>query len=455
MKKARLTPRRFCWFVCVAWMAGVVAAAVPAAAGAQDGNRGKADRARRQQPVYGEHPTYKGRPIAPVMSWRGWRWLFRHDRKRWERPEELLDALRIAPDAVVADVGAGAGYFTVRLARRVAGGGKVFAVDIQPEMIRLVREQVRRNKLSNVVLVLSKPDDPMLPPNSVDLALMVDVYHEIQNPDRFMPNLIRALREDGRLVLVEYRAEDPTVPIRPEHKMRLRQVKLEMDAFGLRLAELHEFLPWQHVLVFRKAGQPCGSFPRVYAAEGNEPSPERWRECGFALLGVEELERKVPGNGYELDVVATLREEGDAVVLAVAGSGEGRSGWRLRWEWPNRLTLERGAEGEPLDFSSTLHWILYGKRVLRMRITVRQEGDNLWLALDSMPLGGGPWHVPRAGRVSARTDGAAKVDVVWYRSSAPAANGRSSLPPTGRPAIVLGRGSFPPAEQFCATLPAD
>lgn len=367
---------------------------------------------------YGERPTYKGRPIAPVMSWRGWQWLFRPDRERWERPEELLDALRIPRGAVVADVGAGAGYFTVRLARRIGPDGQVYAVDIQPEMIKLLKQRLSEEKLTNVQAILSKPDDPLLPPQSVDLALMVDVYHEIQNPDRFMPKLLKALKPDGRLVLVEYRAEDRGVPIRPEHKMLLRQVKYEMDAFGLRLVELHEFLPWQHVLVFqRRAPEPCRGFPSVYREEGSSISPTDWEACGFDRVWSTDSSPLTTGDTYDLDVVAVLHDEGDAFQLSATGDVHAAPRWRLRWSWPNRLVLTAGRNPErQTDLSQTVHWILYGKRTLRLRFSLRQEGNKLRLALDSMPIGGVPIEVGPVSAVSVSLTGKAELDTAWLRT---------------------------------------
>jgi ubiquinone/menaquinone biosynthesis C-methylase UbiE len=199
----------------------------------------------------GEHPK-SGRRIAPVMGWGGADWLERSEREIEELPDSAIDALGVKPGMTVADVGAGSGYFTVRLARRVGPSGKVFAQDIQPEMLRLLRRRLEKADFRNVETVLGTEGDPKLEPNSLDLILMVDVYHEFSQPQRMLRELRKALKDDGRMVLLEYRKEDPWVPIRPEHKMSVAEAKLEVEDEGFVLEKVGKQLPRQHILIFKK-----------------------------------------------------------------------------------------------------------------------------------------------------------------------------------------------------------
>jgi ubiquinone/menaquinone biosynthesis C-methylase UbiE len=198
------------------------------------------------------HPI-SGRAIAGVMSHEGAAWLERPERIREEQPERALDALAIPRGAIVADVGAGSGYYTVRLARRVGPSGKVYATDIQREMLALLERRVRRDDLRNVELVLGAEDDPRLPERTFDLVLLVDVYHELARPQAMLQRLRRALKPDGRLVLIEFRKEDRTVPIRYEHKMSEAEARQELEAEGYAFERNLDVLPWQHILVFRPA----------------------------------------------------------------------------------------------------------------------------------------------------------------------------------------------------------
>ena len=200
----------------------------------------------------GTHPI-SGRQIAGVMGWQGAGWLERTEREIEEEPDKALDAIGIRAGATVADVGAGSGYFTVRLASRVGPGGRVYASDIQPEMLKLLGGRLQRERVTNVTLVQSSADDPMLPQAAIDMILMVDVYHELANPQRMLRGLRRALKPDGRLVLLEYRKEDPRVPIRIEHKMTVEEAKLELEAEGFKLARVDPALPRQHILIFTQA----------------------------------------------------------------------------------------------------------------------------------------------------------------------------------------------------------
>ncbi|WP_375443917.1 class I SAM-dependent methyltransferase [uncultured Fibrella sp.] len=195
--------------------------------------------------------TYLGREISQVMGHLGAEWLERPERQQEERTDLLLDALALKPTDVVADIGAGTGYFSFRLARAVPQG-KVLAVDIQPEMIEYLNDGKKKENLTNVEPVLGTITDPKLPANSVDLALMVDAYHEFSNPREMGIALARSLKPGGRIVLVEYRAEDPNVPIKEHHKMSVMQATREMTAIGLKLLKNDSRLPQQHVLIFGK-----------------------------------------------------------------------------------------------------------------------------------------------------------------------------------------------------------
>jgi len=197
------------------------------------------------------HPV-SGRVIAPVMGYDGADWLERPERESEEQPSKAIKALHITPGDVVADVGAGSGYYTVRLAERVGPIGRVFATDIQPEMLSLLRERVSRARLDNVELVLSADADPRLPEGLFDLVLMVDVYHELARPQEVLRKLRASLKPDGRLVLVEFRKESTWVPIREEHKMSVKEARVELEAEGYRFDRVTDVLPWQHILVFRR-----------------------------------------------------------------------------------------------------------------------------------------------------------------------------------------------------------
>jgi SAM-dependent methyltransferase len=200
----------------------------------------------------GIHPV-SGRRLAPVMGWQGADWLERGERVDEEEPDVALDVLKIAKGASVADIGAGSGYITVRLAKRVGPTGTVYANDLQPQMLEMLRRRLEREKVANVTLVQGTVDDPRLPPASVDLGIMVDVYHEFSQPQAMLRGLRQALKPGGRLVLLEYRKEDPSIPIRLEHKMTVAEAKLELEAEGFTLSKVDESLPRQHILIFTVA----------------------------------------------------------------------------------------------------------------------------------------------------------------------------------------------------------
>jgi len=202
-----------------------------------------------QQP--GVHPV-SGRVYARTMSVDGAPWLDRREREQEEDPDLALRLLRLKKGATVADIGAGSGYITIRLARIVGPMGKVYASDIQSGMLTLLQQNVARARLANVVPVLGAFDDPKLPAESLDLAIMVDVYHEFSEPQRMLQRIREALKPDGRLVLLEYRAEDPSVPILPDHKMTKAQVKQELEHEGFKQSRVYDDLPWQHLFIFTK-----------------------------------------------------------------------------------------------------------------------------------------------------------------------------------------------------------
>jgi ubiquinone/menaquinone biosynthesis C-methylase UbiE len=199
----------------------------------------------------GVHPI-SGRRFAAVMGYQGADWLDRSERVEEEQPERALDILKIQSGSTVADVGAGSGYMSVKMARRVGPTGKVYANDIQPEMIALLRERLAKEKITNVEPVLGATDDPKLPASAIDLILMVDVYHEFQQPQIMLRRMREALKPGGRLVLLEYRKEDPSIPILYEHKMSVAEAKLEVEAEGFKLGTVNEALPRQHILIFVK-----------------------------------------------------------------------------------------------------------------------------------------------------------------------------------------------------------
>jgi ubiquinone/menaquinone biosynthesis C-methylase UbiE len=199
----------------------------------------------------GVHPI-SGRHYAQPMSYLGADWLDRSERVQEEEPDIALDAIKLTTGSSVADVGAGSGYMTVKMARRVGPSGKVYANDIQPEMLTLLRQRLTREKISNVEPVLGTIDDPKLPLNTLDLILMVDVYHEFSEPQQMLRRMHEELKPGGRLVLLEYRKEDPAIPIRPDHKMSVSEAKMEVEAEGYKLSKVDEVLPRQHILIFTR-----------------------------------------------------------------------------------------------------------------------------------------------------------------------------------------------------------
>jgi ubiquinone/menaquinone biosynthesis C-methylase UbiE len=199
----------------------------------------------------GVHPI-SGRRFAAVMGYQGADWLERTERDDEEAPDLALDALKIPKGATVADIGAGSGYITVKLAARVGNTGRVYANDVQPQMIQMLRQKLIDQRILNVTPVLGSVNDPKLPPGAIDLELLVDVYHEFSEPQAMLRHLRDALKPGGRLVLLEYRKEDPAVPILFEHKMSVAEARMEVEAEGFTLSKVDEVLPRQHILIFTR-----------------------------------------------------------------------------------------------------------------------------------------------------------------------------------------------------------
>lgn len=199
----------------------------------------------------GTGKIYMGREISLVMGHSGIDWLVRASRKNEEDPDRAVQGLELAPDAVVADIGSGSGYYTFRIAPLVPKG-KVIGVDIQPEMVAYLYQKSQELGVKNVVSHLGKIDDAQLPAESLDAVVMVDAYHEFSHPNEMMQSVYHALNQGGRVYLLEYRAEDQDVPIKPLHKMTEAQAIKEMKAVGLRHIRTDNFLPWQHFMVFEK-----------------------------------------------------------------------------------------------------------------------------------------------------------------------------------------------------------
>lgn len=195
---------------------------------------------------------YMGREIAQVMGHEAADWLDRPEREAEEAPSLLVRSLHLKPGSTVADIGAGSGYLSFLMAKPVGPSGKVYAEDIQPEMLDIVKKKAAANGESNVIPWLGTITDPKLTPGSIDLMILVDVYHEFDHPYEMTQNMVKDIKKGGRLVFVEYRKEDPRVPIKPVHKMTVAQVRKEMSIFPLAYKETIEILPRQHIIVFVK-----------------------------------------------------------------------------------------------------------------------------------------------------------------------------------------------------------
>ena len=197
---------------------------------------------------------YFGREIAQVMGAAGASWLDRSSRQQEENTALAIEKMNLSDSEVVADIGAGSGYYTFKIASEVPHG-KVYAVDIQDEMIRLLNERKTREKVTNVIVVKGSDSTTNLPHNSINLAIMVDVYHELEYPHEILQSLRQALTDSGKLLLIEYRGEDPAIAIEPLHKTTVAQLNRELGSNGFRLTYQGEFLPIQHFLIYGKTNR--------------------------------------------------------------------------------------------------------------------------------------------------------------------------------------------------------
>ncbi len=195
-------------------------------------------------------PIHRGREIAQTMHYTGAPWLVRESRQREEDCRMMLEALGVQPGQKVSDMGAGNGFYTLELARMVGPEGLVYAVDIQPQMLRMLSRRAAEEGLHNIRLILGSPIDPRLPAGEIDLVLCVDVYHEFSHPEAMLARIRESLAADGRLALVEFRGEDAAVPIKPLHKMTKAQVRGELEPAGFGVVREFDRLPWQHLMFF-------------------------------------------------------------------------------------------------------------------------------------------------------------------------------------------------------------
>jgi SAM-dependent methyltransferase len=210
---------------------------------------------RKEHDPDGLGKFYLGREIAQVMSYHGANWLERPEREKEEHTSKLLPPLKIKPGDHVVDLGAGSGYYTFRLADIVGAKGKVYAVDIQPEMLEIIKKRMTKRGNKNIELIKNTETELKLPAGSADLILMVDVYHELSYPYEMTVEMVKALKPGGRMVFVEFRLEDDNVPIKLVHKMSEKQVLKEMEGHALRHVETQRHLPWQHVIIFEKKAE--------------------------------------------------------------------------------------------------------------------------------------------------------------------------------------------------------
>ncbi len=243
--------RRVLCGVCLVLFA-VIAAEPVGSAFAQQAASGAPDKQR----VSRGPKRYKGREIAVTMHYLGAPWLVRESRQREEDCALLLEALNIKPGQTVCDLGCGNGFYTLQLAKLVGEQGKVLAVDIQPEMLHLLDERAKAEQITNIEPISGTQVDPGFAPESVDLILLVDVYHEFSHPHQMLQAMRRALKPDGRIALAEFREEDPNVPIKPLHKMSKKQILKEFPPSGFKLVEEFDKLPWQHLMFFGRTETP-------------------------------------------------------------------------------------------------------------------------------------------------------------------------------------------------------
>ena len=197
---------------------------------------------------------YQGRTIAQTMHWQGAGWLIRHKRDREEATLKMREQLKLKPGMSVCDMGSGNGYHTIPMAEAVGKDGKVYAVEVQPEMIEMLHKRAAEKGITNIVSIIGEMYDPKLPPASCDMILLVDVYHEFSHPEQMLAGMKKALKPDGVIVMVEFRSEDDSVPIKAEHKMTKAQINKELTSNGFKLVREFDGLPWQHMMFFGIAG---------------------------------------------------------------------------------------------------------------------------------------------------------------------------------------------------------
>lgn len=225
--------------------------------------------AQAQRPDRGRQ-EYLDRPIAQTMHYLGAPWLVRDSRDREEEPAKMLAALGVEPGQTVCDLGCGNGFYTLKLAKRVGPEGRVLAVDIQPEMLDLLAKRAESRGVTNVEPIVGAVDDPRLPAGAVDLVLLVDVYHEFSHPPEMLATIRASLKPEGRVALVEFRTEDPNVPIKPLHKMTKTQCLKEYEANGFKLVSQFDGLPWQHLLLFARDDSPLPAVAPIAWAKPEE-----------------------------------------------------------------------------------------------------------------------------------------------------------------------------------------
>ncbi|MEX2120911.1 MAG: class I SAM-dependent methyltransferase [Pirellulales bacterium] len=262
-------------------LAGLLA--VPLGARRSSGEPAETAAKAPRQPKVVEQPAaippplthYKGREIAPTMHYEGAPWLVRESREREEDCKTLLKVLDLKQGQVVCDMGCGNGFYTLPIAGLVGEKGRVLAVDIQPEMLRLLDEWAKQEQINNVEPILGTLVDPGLPEGEVDLILLVDVYHEFSHPEHMLQAMRKALKPDGRLALVEFRLEDPKVPIKLLHKMSKRQIMKELPPNGFKLVDQFDELPWQHVMFFQRDDAPVSKSAGKAAGKSTRSVPRQ------------------------------------------------------------------------------------------------------------------------------------------------------------------------------------
>ena len=251
MRISRVTFVLLALGLCLGWVILRKSNISPASASEEKAKPPASPYAEKSASPDGTGKFFHDREIAQVMGHPAIGWLERENREDEEAPSKAIDALDLAPDAVVADIGAGSGYYSFRISPKVPRG-KVMAVDIQPEMLEFLKKRSAELQITNVVPHLGAVDDLKLPPGTLDAALLVDAYHEFSHPAEMLSSMFRSLKPGGRIFLLEFRGEDPRVPIKPLHKMTEAQARLEFESAGFRFVSNRRNLPWQHFMVFER-----------------------------------------------------------------------------------------------------------------------------------------------------------------------------------------------------------